>query len=595
MRTPHVLKSTNGDDRPNNVVFFDTETTPETISKDVTKQNLILGFVSQTRTTPKGYLVNQNNLFFTDNNTFWDKIETWARPKINMHLIAHNLVFDLVVTDGFIQLAQRGWELASFYSRGMTSIFKWHKDNCKITALDNSNFFQGTLASWGDRIGIPKLEIDFETCTSVELAIYNRRDVDIMVKLWRTWYQFLDENDCGNFKVTVPSTAFNTWRYRFLKHKVYIHDNSKVIDLEREAYKGGRVEVFYQGKVSDDKFYYLDVNNLYGYILKENQFPINLINYADNPSLDLVKRKLDKYLVIADVTINIDDNPFPYKVNNRTAYPKGRFRTVLTTEELQLAINNNWLVKTHSIASYYKGYLFKEYIDYFYKLRQDYINKGMLDYANLCKLFVNSLYGKFGQKALDQTIIGEADINIIRNEVVFNIDTGKRWRQITISGKVYKEVAEGESYNSFPAIAAHVTAYARLHMYRLLKTVSKGNAYYMDTDSIIVNSQGYKELSEYIDKNQLGMLKVEQQSAWLEINAPKDYAMDNRKRIKGISRTAEMVTPTRYKQNQWIRFQGLISRGNLSEYIIKSITKNLYREITSGNVTSSGWIEPYFL
>ena len=47
-----------------------------------------------------------------------------------------------------------------------------------------------------------------------------------------------------------------------------ISDNVHVRELERNSYRGGRVEVFKFGKV--DEAYYNDFNSLYPYVMKNN-------------------------------------------------------------------------------------------------------------------------------------------------------------------------------------------------------------------------------------------------------------------------------------------------------------------------------------
>ncbi|GAI74716.1 unnamed protein product, partial [marine sediment metagenome] len=42
------------------------------------------------------------------------------------------------------------------------------------------------------RIGIPKLTIDFKTCTESELKIYCHRDVEIEVENFKLFIRFLE-------------------------------------------------------------------------------------------------------------------------------------------------------------------------------------------------------------------------------------------------------------------------------------------------------------------------------------------------------------------------------------------------------------------
>ena len=119
--------------------------------------------------------------------------------------------------------------------------------------------------------------------------------------------------------------------------------------------------------------------------------------------------------------------------------------------------------------------------------------------------------------------------------------------------------------------------------------------YYCDTDSLIVNHMGYYNLEHMIDENKLGMLKVETHSPWLIVNAPKDYEMEGRKKIKGIRNNALDMGDGKYIQEQWVKLAGLIRQGFANGYTSKEITKQQQRIIHSGVVTETGKIEPFRL
>jgi hypothetical protein len=98
-----------------------------------------------------------------------------------------------------------------------------------------------------------------------------------------------------------------------------------------------------------------------------------------------------------------------------------------------------------------------------------------------------------------------------------------------------------------------------------------------------------------IDENKLGMLKVETHSPWLIVNAPKDYEMEGRKKIKGIRNNALDMGDGKYLQEQWVKLAGLIRQGFEQGYTSKEITKQQQRIIYSGVVTETGRILPFHL
>ena len=594
-RKPHVLKASNSNDRPQNVIWFDTESKQHNVDDLTIKHTLRLGHAKHARFTKGTTKHTLSTLDFYDNDLYWNWVVSLLRPKTVTYITAHNIIFDLAVTNGFEQLSKHGFTLDSFYTKGVTSIFRWSKGNIKLTGIDNCNLFPGKLETWGEVFGYKKGKVDFATVKDPELMTYCRQDVEIMYRSWLSWLEFLDRHDCGKFCVTVGSTAFNTWLHRFMPAKVHIHTNPLAISLEREAYKGGRVECLFQGRKDQDHFYYLDVNNMYGYVLTRYLYPAGLWDAKPCDSLTMLLRKLEKYSVIAKVVVNTSKPYFPHKVNGCTAYPLGRFETTLTTPELMVAFQNGWLESVSFLAWYRQEALFSDYIKYFYDLRGKYRQQGQSGYATICKLFNNSLYGKFGQQGFEQTLIGQTDPGIFYTESVFDLDRREYYRHIALNGSIYQEKKTGESYNAFTAIAAHVTAYARLYLTRLYLSVPKGHVFYMDTDSLIVDETGKKHLEALMSETRLGSLKVELTSDFIEINAPKDYKMQGRTKIKGISQTATENLDGSYTQLQWERLGTMIKRGSTDGFMTHYVTKHNQRRITSGVVSASGWVDPFVL
>lgn len=594
-RRPHVLSPTVGNARPGEIIFFDTETNQTKQRDGSTKHTLKLGYAEHWRYTKRRGYFECDHIDFTDLETFWSWVDKQVRKKSTCYLVAHNIVFDLAIVHAFRDLAGRGWKLMSFYSKSTTSIFRWKDGERRLIGVDNMNLFQGKLSKWGDLFKFPKGHVDFDTVSDVDLLTYCIRDVQIMVRSWLEWMKFLDSHDLGNFKVTIGSTALSAWRYRFMKHKVFIHTNDDAMVLERDAYHGGRTECFWTGTRSDGPFYYLDVNNMYGYVLSKFDYPAGIWSFTDRPDPGRLLRKLEKQAVIARVQVETTEPVFPIPFDGYTVYPVGQFKTTLTSPELILAIERGWFREVYAMAWYRRAPLFADYIEYFHGLRTEYKRAGNDGYAQIAKMLNNSLYGKFGQSGFDQKRIGDCPIDDTWSRVCVDARTHAVYRMFALGGGVYEERKTGESANSFPAIAAHVTAYARLYLWSLITTAGRDHVYYSDTDSIIVDQQGLDRVGRLLDPSRLGYLKVEHKSTSLSIFAPKDYSMDDRVRIKGVMKDGQMIAANLVEQDQWERLGRQFQRGNTDDFIVNRVRKALKRVVRSGTVLQSGWVVPFVL
>jgi hypothetical protein len=143
-------------------------------------------------------------------------------------------------------------------------------------------------------------------------------------------------------------------------------------------------------------------------------------------------------------------------------------------------------------------YPFREYVDTLYAERLKAKEAGDPSESSI-KLLLNSLYGKFGMRKIE-------DIDIFRmsdcetpEEVMKRMNGETTVRHGVVMSRAEKEYT---GIYAHPILASTVTSYARIHMYPL---INHPGVSYTDTDSVFSSSPLPKE---YIGK-ELGMLKRE--------------------------------------------------------------------------------------
>lgn len=616
-RPVHLLAFNKGSQRPCHTIFFDTETLPLRISDQENEQFLKLGWACYIRTDEKSRTYFPEWCFFTTNREFWTFVESKCKPEIKLYLVAHNIGFDFRIVEGFKYTEENDWDLTFFYNKGKTCLLTYRKDKTTLQLLDMTNFYPMSLKAVGEAIGLAKQDVDFATVDNQTLSDYCHRDVEIMIAAWQTWLDFLDDHNLGNFKHTLPSQAFTAYRHRFMQHTIQIHNNQAICELERQAYRGGRTEVFWQGKRSGETFYQLDVNSMYAYVMQRENYPSQLRQHWNSMSIEKLRRLLLRFAVIARVEIETKQPVFPIHTGTRNIYPTGTFETVLTTPELRYALEHGMIRGVGQTAWYRSKPIFREYSTYFANLKQTYSQENNKAFRTIAKLFLNSLYGKFGQRGIStkmskfrpeekadersHVVVDSIEGGTISNEngyykrVGAKITAYRSGRSYVIGDIYVDETSEGESYNSFPGIAAHVTAYARMYLWKLMLLAGKENVFYTDTDCLIVSQAGYNNLFPLLDDHALGCLKVEKQDNSLTIHAAKDYVLGDKVRTKGIRKNAKKVGHHMFQQEQFLGLPGAIQKGNPDLVTIKTIQKTLSRRIETGHVGSDGWVTPFDL
>lgn len=594
-RISHRLKDNKQVELPSNLIFFDTETTERRIDDNTVVHDLKLGWAIHWHRDRRYENPKPKYLYFTDQVLLWDFVESKIRPKTRTYLIAHNVVFDFTVVKGFSTLIDRGWTVKSFYNEYGTVIIKLKKGTSTLIILDNLNFFRCKLAELGREVGLDKGEVDFATVTDEELSDYCLNDTEILYLSWKKYLSFIADNDLGNFSLTIPSQSFSAFRHRFMDNPIYIHTRQDVLALERSSYFGGRTECFFVGEVPSSPIYVLDVNSMYPFVMREQQYPFALLRSERSLTVKELLRALDEYLVVSEVLVKTDKALVPIRRDDKTIYPVGEFSTVLTTPEIRLVIDEAEILRVGRTSFYRRADIFVDYVDFFYDLKRKARTSGRKAEEMFTKLMMNSLYGKFGQRSTTWTLIGEADVDAIDVREVFT--PGKREPALwyTFAGNIWEISRGGESFNSFPAISSHVTGYARVYLWKLIEQAGRENVYYCDTDSLFVNERGYKALRAFIDPDKLGSLALKQIAKSLTLYAPKDYKIDGALKQKGRRANAEVIDETTFRQEQWASFKTLFRQGDLDNYVVKKITKHMKREYTKGVVLPSGRVAPFLL
>jgi len=593
-RAAHALKKETTLTIPRHFIFFDTETTQHQLEDGSIEQRFKLGWACYYRRPYKDHLEVTEWFYIDRIGAFWDYVCSKALPKQRLWIVARNVVFDFTVVKGWENLRREGYKLKFFHNNGVSAIVTVKKASSTIVFLDSMNWFTESLAKTGERIGIPKMDIDFNTCTDEQLSTYCRNDTLIEFENFKIFIAFLEDNMIGRLCYTKASTAMAAYLFRHYHTPIYIHNNAEAITLERESYKGGRCECFVLGDLSGQPFYVLDVNSLYPFVMQRYTYPTKYVQLHHRLTPKKLGKVLNEYAVVAKVLITTNEPVYAMK-RGRTIFPVGTFETTLCTPELRYALDHGHVAKVFDAVSYEQAPIFSSYVTTMYGLRQDFKIRQNKEYETIVKYLLNSLYGKFGQKAEEWVKIGNAPNEPDREEMILYKNPRRAMRLRYLLGEVFELKGHSEAYNSFPGIAAHVTAYARLYLWELMCACGHGNYVYCDTDSLMVTEQGMVCLANHRSATELGKLKLERTVNHLVIRGLKDYSADEKIVVKGVRKTAHKVEDGVYTQEQWPSFKGIFKSTDANRYVVKNVTKHLTREYTKGDVGKDGIVTPFVL
>lgn len=577
---------------PRYIVFVDTEGYVSKREGGREYQRLRLGWACYVRRERNR--IYEDWRFFTSPSEFWDWVSAKVTSKRCVWLVAHNWHYDFFTLNGFPELERLGFKLVKLAVDSQRFIAKFSRKNGSIVLVDFTNYFKMPLKDIGKWVGVEKLEVDFASANQEELSDYCKRDVEVLKTAFLKLLEWWEREGLGEFKTTAASLAFTAFRHRFMKTKIFVHNHPEAQKLELEAYRGGRTECWFVGKLQGGKYFLLDVNSIYPFVMRNFPYPVRLLHYSVNPPAEKVREWRERFLLIARVDVCVEKPVIGVK-NGKLVFPVGCFQAVLTSPELDLAEKHGVILRYHEVAVYEPAFIFSDYVDYFYRLKQRAEKEGDKAARQFAKLLLNSLYGKFGQRTREWEPWGRVLVKRYEILDVYGSKPGERDVVLIIGNEMYRLARrEKPSRYSNVAIAAFVTAYARCYLWQLIAKAGEENVYYMDTDSLVVNTVGLERLKDMIGE-WLGGLKVEKEFSEGEILAPKHYRFGSTEKRKGLTPRAKQVSAHVFLDQRFLKMRRLLREGVTDSVIIEEVEKKLNLKYDKGVVTESGRVLPLLL
>lgn len=193
--------------------------------------------------------------------------------------------------------------------------------------------------------------------------------------------------------------------------------------------------------------------------------------------------------------------------DGKFVFPVGRFKGKWTSEELKLALSKGYkIIKCRGLIFPRRARYFSKFIDRLYELRLKSKKGSVQDITS--KLIMNSLYGRLG-------------LNPDKEKICFELKPGVKEFATLRAGRrniiLFTEPTKLTSFRNV-ALAAFVTSYARIHLYKLMDEV-QDTLYYCDTDSIFTTRQMPTGTA-------LGELKLEAKHKNAVFLLPKTYSLE---------------------------------------------------------------------
>lgn len=510
--------------------------------------------------------------FFTDRREMWRALLYYGRN--GAWLFSHNLEYDLPVLAG-----EEVFKGQLLFTRGGILWGVFGQGNRRARFFDSLNLFPRFSAkALGQLVAIPKLEVPAELTKRLALGLpfssfsqpeqlliqrYCERDAEIVYRSV-TELQDLALALGSQLKPTIAGVAMDLYRRKYHRWP-WLALGKEANDLARPAYYGGRVEAFQMGEVEGVNAY--DVNSLYPWVQSLAPFP-----HPSHLKLLFVPPPAGSWWSwegVALVTVEVPEEyvpPLPYRYKGRLFFPTGRLRALWTIGELREAIASG--VKFVSVEWVFGSEVtfnpFAQFVEELFARRAEYLARSDVR-ANLVKLVLNSLYGRFGlnpEGGLERLVPIDEHTDFEKLEGYTSLEIAG---ELVARGPVQSLVYPAYVNTLF---ASQITGLARAHLTAGLRAQGEASVY-CDTDSILTTGQ-------IETREGLGGWRCEMERGKADLLGPKEYALyqeghDPIYKVKGIPE---------YERANYL------ATGQARFFRAVSI-----RESLGGNLKPSAWVE----
>ena len=323
---------------------------------------------------------------------------------------------------------------------------------------------------------------------------------------------------------SIPSSWPDHWVWRDSRGRwrPIAKSRSNFNEIYRKCEAGGRVQVICEpAEIIEDVVSY-DANSLYPSVMYEETFPDPMSIGRVGATFESLRIELNREdrVCVADVKMVAPDGVPRFLPNKdedgRRKWDSNEFDGWICEPELKLAIEVGWIIEeVREIVSARAIRPFRTYVRRLYDLRLAMRKRGDPAHS-LCKLLLNSLYGRFGIKERPSRVEGAEAIMMAqdkpdydeRYELRFYDGLGLEFPYLLD----YKQLRKAPSSQWF-GFSSFILSYGRERLARAI-IAAGDDAVYCDTDSVHLRARSAYKLEKNIPiGNELGEWKLETSEA----------------------------------------------------------------------------------
>ena len=471
-------------------------------------------------------------LVLDEPGALWDEITGYTRVHGRTWVVGHTMGNQLRLARAFKYLPRLGWTANPDVIISDTTVsIGWHRDKRSLLAVDLFSYLPHSLDVVRTR------SQTFGDCEAIYQAFTD------LVSLQH-------DHDLGNFSRTGASNASNHFRHVHMRHRIFVHDDERALDAERDSIFTGRTEAHRWGTFRDlDEW---DLPLAYPRVGLDTFLPVRLVGLR--PGHDPLGKGL---LGLCHVLV---DTPLPVlprrDIGTGTIeWPQGHVEGWYWQPELDLAREYGCLITPVEQYVYECAPVLESWARWVI----DVVTRGggHLAPGHIYPVSVGSpgftAIQQMAVKHWGRALIGKMGAQVpnwgpyarfegVDLEVSRTVMDGIPKEILTIGGRSL--VAEGKTYadHAFPALMSRVISECRVRLWRLMCVAGLEHVFYVDTDSLFVDCEGSRRLRSHVEQSGGWGLVLKRHHREVTIYGPRQLACGcHGLKVSGLPHGAQRV------------------------------------------------------
>lgn len=421
---------------------------------------------------------------FDDPATLWRAVAEWCPVGRRVVLFTYDLAEQMRLAAMLSHLPAMGWTLDKIVLERNAAWCLLRNGKRSLMCCD--------LRSWCP-VSFAKIAVDVNRGAYVpqehpagssfadDTAAYKAvviRDATLQILNW------IEGENLGQFRPTGSGQSFTAYRRRFLHTPLLVHDDMARLVAERQAMHTGRAEAWRVGSLRASPYVEYDLHAAYATIGRDCEVPIRARGELRKPSIARALKATDSYAVLADITVDTNVECLPYRVNDRTMWPVGKFRTCVWDAELSLALDYCNSVTVNHAWLYQRGPALRDFCTYVLDGLDGQTQVYGLVPQRVLKHWSRCLVGRLGLRYRAWHRFGPQVPPDVRLVTYLDLDEGTSTDMLLAGSQRLLLGDLTEARESLPQVPGWIMSKCRAVLWEAMCSAGK-QLVYVDTDSVI--------------------------------------------------------------------------------------------------------------